>query len=355
MKYILCSDLHLSEKEKDYSFSVLREILSLCKEKECEVLLLAGDIFDSWNDMERLHSDFCDALKNVPDSCAVYFLPGNHEELRAKGNLENYNFGKAKLLAEKPWNILTLSDDAELLAIPFQRNCSEYRNWAKIPAKEKPLRIVLAHGTVPGIVYTGPSGEDEDSFLDEDIFAYLQADIAALGHIHKQILARKGNTLIAYPGSARVWRDGEYGKRCVIFGNTKAAHLEPIPIRSAGEYRIIPVQATPEGELRYNPLNDISRNDWLHLEVAGVVEDESFVIAALENLKTKLKDICRKISDKRELSVLSGISAHQLATAFLRVWEEKQNLYAEKESPGVYELARLQGLLALKNILEKRK
>jgi DNA repair exonuclease SbcCD nuclease subunit len=204
MIFLLCADLHLKETEKDYSFSVLNEVIGICKDRRCEALLFAGDIFDSRQAVKELRSDFRAALQLLPSSCAVYFLPGNHEQLYAADSesLEQFNFGRAQLLAKKPWSLHQFGGNAELLAIPFQRDCSTYRDW-KVPPKQKPLRILLAHGIVMGMTYT-PGGEDDDSIFDEDMLSHFQIDIAAVGHLHKNIIAQKGNTLVAYPGSARV-------------------------------------------------------------------------------------------------------------------------------------------------------
>ena len=357
MNFIHCADLHLKETEKEYSFSVLHEIIGLCIKEKCGALLFAGDVFYSRGDVKYLRGDFREALEKLPSSCAVYFLPGNHEELRAKANekLEDFNFGKLQLLSEKPFSLHELSGDAELMAIPFQPDYSGYRDWKVLP-KKKPLRITLAHGTVPGITYTGP-GEETDSALDEDLFSCLQTDIAATGHLHTQSLTRRGNTLIAYPGSARVWREGETGKRGVFLGRTETMppQLQPLTLVSAGEYRVIPVFASPGGELRLDIPGDISPADWLALDVSGVVEEETSVRAALEKLSSELEKKCRRVSlNTKALSVLSGISTHPLAVSFLRAWEEAAHRYAG-EAPGVYALARLQGLISLRETLERRK
>ena len=355
MNFILSADLHLNETEKEYSFSVLEEIITICIREKCGLLLFAGDVFDSRGDTEKLRDDFRAALEKLPSSCTVYFLPGNHEDLRAKGDekLESFDFGRARLLSVKPYSLHELNTDSELLAIPFQTDYSGYRQW-DVPPKTKALRIVLAHGTVPGIAYTGPS-EETDGALDEDLFSYFKADIAALGHLHSQYLDRKGDVLIAYPGSARVWREGESGKRSVLLGNTDTRLLVPILLESAGEYHVIPVYVSPKGELRMNLPEHISQTDRLNLVFSGVVDDEPSVMNDLKKLKTELEKKCRRVEhDTKAINVLEGISMHPLAISFLKAWEDDASRYA-KEEPGVYELARLQGLLVLKETLERRK
>jgi DNA repair exonuclease SbcCD nuclease subunit len=356
MNFILCADLHLKESEKEYSFSVLDEILELCVKNKCEALLLAGDVFDSREDVKKVYAVFRAALEKLPSSCMVYYLPGNHEELRANPseNLNSFDFGRARLLIEKPWSFHELGSNAELLAVPFQQEYSGYRDW-KVPEKKKLLRILLAHSTVTGLIYTGPQ-EETGSVLDEDVFSHLKIDLAAMGHIHTQILAKKGGTTVAYPGSARVWREGEQGKRCVFLGNIEGSsfRLEPLPLESAGEYRVVSIFVSPKGELKAKTPADISKADWIHLEASGVVDDEPLAAAALEQYKAELEKKCRKVSlNKDNLSVLSGVSSHPLAVRFLRAWEEKKPLYAEEE--GVYEAARIQGLMAVKKILETQK
>jgi len=357
MKFLLCSDLHLSVSEKDYSFSVLHEIVKLCVKEKCDCLFFAGDVFDSWADVEALRSDFRDSLEILPQSTSVFFLPGNHEELRKpdENKLDKFDFGRAKLLAVTPFSLLPLSVNAELLAIPFQKDYSNYREW-KVPPKNKPLRILLAHGTVSGIVYTGPE-EDTDSIFDEELFVSFEADIAALGHIHGFSITRRGGTTIVYPGSARVWREGEDGPRKVIIGTTDEVppKLESKVLNSAGEYRVIPVYASPGGELQMKKPDNLAKTDFVKLDVTGFVEDEVSVTQALEELKHDLQKKCRKLtSDNDNLSVLTGVSTHPLALRFLQEWEKAAGNYINEEA-GVYELARLKGLSVLKDILESRK
>ena len=145
--------------------------------------------------------------------------------------------------------------------------------------------------------------------------------------------------------------------RKVFVGTTESIPpaLEPRILRSAGEYRVVPVYVSPGGDLHIEEPENISAADFLRLEVSGLVEDESSVAQALEKIKTGLEKKCRKLSlHTDKLSVLAGVSTHPLALRFLRGWEEASARYAEEEA-GVYELARLKGLGILKEILESRK
>jgi DNA repair exonuclease SbcCD nuclease subunit len=358
--------LHISTAEKDYSLAVLDEIIGICRRESCGALLLAGDIFDSWADVEALRGAFREAAEKLPPGCGVFFLPGNHEELRAGPGgpeaLSRFDFGRARLLSQKPFSLETLDDRTELLAVPFQRDYSSYRSW-KVPPKGKALRILLAHGTVPGLAYTGPDEEDPAGVLDADLFACLRADLVALGHLHGGFQTRLGDTLVAYPGSARVWREGEGGKRRVLLGETGSSPitLREIPLERAGEYRVVPVCAAPDGSLRLPPEAQdrgpagFAPADWLSLEVSGLVEDERTLREALDRLRSGLEEKHRRVTVNTEkLSVLAGLSSHPLALQFIKKWEEEAARFGD-EDPELYNLARIRGLGVIKEILESRK
>ena len=107
MRFLLAADLHISAGERDYSLAVLDEITGICGSEKRDALLLAGDVFDSWADIEVLRGPFRDAAEKLHPSCTVYYLPGNHEELRAPpgGKLENFDFGRVRLLCRRPWSL----------------------------------------------------------------------------------------------------------------------------------------------------------------------------------------------------------------------------------------------------------
>jgi DNA repair exonuclease SbcCD nuclease subunit len=272
--------------------------------------------------------------------------------------LESLDFGKARLVSQKPFSLEMLDGFAEILALPFQKDYSNYRSW-KVPPKKQALRILFSHGTVPGIAYTGPDEEDERGALDADIFTHFGADFAALGHLHGSSLSLRGETLIVYPGSARVSREGESGPRQVFIFSTeeKPPRPQPVTLVSAGEYRIVPIYASPEGKLCRLDEKQSSgwkAADWIRLEVSGVVEDEVPVLTALKEMRAELEKRFRRVTASSEkLSVLQGISSHPLARRFLEKWEKEAENY--RDAGEAYSLARLKGLQVIKKILEGRK
>jgi DNA repair exonuclease SbcCD nuclease subunit len=363
MKFLHFADLHLSRADRDYSFSVLEELAGLAAERRCDVVFIAGDLFDSHGDAEALRGDFRIVMNRLPGSCGVYYLPGNHEELGAPAGagLDRWDFGRTRLFSSQPFSLVPLSDEAELLALPFRASYSDYREW-KVPEKKASLRILLAHGTVPGIVYTGPDEDAAGGVLDRDLFSHLKIDYAALGHIHGGSVNRIGTTLVCYPGSARVWREGETGPRGALVVETGpgvgAVKPETVVLKRAGRFRGVSVPVTAEGHLDFSreTLREAAPEDWVRLEASGVVEEEKSVGEALRNLARDLEGACRRVTiDTGELEVLAGVSTHPLALRFVQAWEAMAARYDNPDDAMVYRLARQRGLLALKEMIEGKK
>jgi hypothetical protein len=263
----------------------------------------------------------------------------------------------------------------ELLAIPFQKDYSAYREW-KVPPKGGKKRVVLAHGTVPGVrgmylpgMYNIPgrngadlSGEEENppGVLDEDLFSYLEADLAVVGHIHGAYTKQSGDCLIVSPGSARVWREGETGARKALLIDTEALREpETIVLQSAGQYRRINVEVLPDCSLSFPGAfaagNGLPSPDWLCLNLSGVVEDETEAMENVQRAVAALEKKYRRVTAAHEeLLVLKGISTHPLALQFIKKWEAGRGMYAAEDEE-VYSRAKLRGLAKIKELVEARK
>ena len=62
-KLLISSDLHLSLHEKEYSLSVLDEILE--QAKNYDALLLLGDTFNTFEDLQELKDTFSKKIENL--------------------------------------------------------------------------------------------------------------------------------------------------------------------------------------------------------------------------------------------------------------------------------------------------
>jgi len=250
------------------------------------------------------------------------------------------------------------------------RDYSGYRDWpfpVKIPRK----RIVLAHGLVPGgDIYLGPEEENSPGALDEDLFLKAGADLVFVGHIHKSWnRSSAGAFLMVSPGSARVWREGEEGAHFAVVYDTNAGKgLRRVIIESAGQYREVAVTVTVDDKLCVDAYigeerveseaalgERLGSADFVLLLMSGIVENENSALTSVEALKTALEKKCRLVTiERRDITVLSGVSGHPLAQRFLGKLEEVRNAAGTAVEPIIYDMARQLGLKALKEQVNAR-
>jgi hypothetical protein len=248
----------------------------------------------------------------------------------------------------------------EVVVVPSGADTSDFLSW-DVPAKSARIRILLAHGTVTGMQLSGPADEADDYPIDQALFARLSIDYAALGHIHAGRMARPQgarDTLVAYPGSARVWRRGESGPRRAILLDADAATgaiaHRGIELTRAGQYRLVERPLDLEGACP-----DLSEDaaawspgDWVELRLSGLVEDEATVAGLERDLQALHGPRLRRFEISRDdILVLQGIASQPIARRFLELWNARRS----SADPDVWLAVRDAGLRKIKAVLEARR
>ena len=340
---------------------MLDELIDVCGDARASLLLLAGDVFDSFDAAEALRGPFRARIARLDERCRVLLLPGNHDEQRqGSRRLSALDLGPVMLLDRRPFSLVRFEAEAvEVVAIPEQPDYDGYRGWG-VPAKAAPVRIVLAHGIVPGMAYTGPEvGDAEDEaatgLFDPRLFHELQADYVALGHLHGRRQAVEDGITLSYPGSARVCRRGESGERGVwrVIAGTTGVASEFVALRAAGQFRSCEVAVDLAGTIDLAPLqpDGWNRNDWVALQATGVVEDENALPAAVAAVRRRYAGTVRRFEiDTEGCEAMPGIAQQPLVQRFLEVWEASEP--QEPHERPAWIRARQLGLLAIKQELQ---
>lgn len=225
-KLLISSDLHLSLEEKEYSLSVLDEIIEYAK--DYDALMLLGDTFNTFEDLQGLKDVFSKKIEDYQKD--VYLLKGNHENLKAKGiTLNKLKFPDNLIVIEDItfFNI----DNLDIIALPYsEKYIIDNDINKKIENLNADNRILIAHGIVEGTLWAIEENEESAS-IPIDIIKKIDPNIAVVGHIHKQMEVNIENIEIIYTGSARVWRrtKSEMGiRRCLAIdteNNSIKKHL----------------------------------------------------------------------------------------------------------------------------------
>ena len=227
MKILHCADLHLDAPftgRSEAQTQLLRQALQrvpgqladLCRREGCELVLMAGDLFDGkWT--RSSYQALYTALEEM--KVPVFISPGNHD----------FFSNESPYFTEKWPDNVHIFTRPEIESVPLPAlNCriygAGYRSMDCGPLLEnfraegaETYQIALLHGDPmrSGSPYCPvTSAQVRDSGL-----TYL-----ALGHIHKSGSFRAGNTLCGWPGTPMGRGFDETRERVYTSWNWKKAH-----------------------------------------------------------------------------------------------------------------------------------
>ncbi|MBE6047008.1 MAG: DNA repair exonuclease [Clostridium sp.] len=224
IKIIHCADIHfdtpfkdVNEKQSKINKEELKEvfnsIIDLCKKKQVDVFLLAGDIFDNLTiDKETLR--FLEkSFNNIRDT-RVFISPGNHDP---------YMINSFYKLIKWPENVYIFSKELECVYIE-ELNLNiwgaafndryVYESMIKGCSHKSSgeTNIMVIHGEL-----NNGTGNEYNPITIEEI-EKSGMDYVALGHRHNYSgIKRKGRTYYAYSGCPQGRGFDEMGEKGVIY------------------------------------------------------------------------------------------------------------------------------------------
>lgn len=168
-----------------------QKVADLCRRENCQMMLLAGDIFDA-----QPSRDWVDLVKNSLKSCGVPVLiaPGNHDFCAAGSPwLENSWPDNVYIFTGRPEAVLLKELDCRIYGAGYTgMDCPGLLEGFRAEGPEK-YHIGLFHADP---IQTGsPYCPITAAQVRQSGLSYL-----ALGHIHKAGAFRAGDTLCAWPG-----------------------------------------------------------------------------------------------------------------------------------------------------------
>ena len=243
------------------SLALPGKIAELCRREGCELLLLAGDIFDGRPTRESL-----DALKDALEEVRVpvFLTPGNHDF---------FTPGCCWQSERWPGNLRIFAGDWESVSLPGldcrvwgagyeQMDCPGLLEGFHARGPER-YQIALLHGDAmtPGSPYCPVTAAQ----ARQSGLSYL-----ALGHVHRAGSFRAGDTLCAWPGCpmGRGWDEtGEKGVYIVDVGARTEVSFRAVPGIRVYDLEI------PAGELE-NRLPGGETRDFYRITLTGEGEGE---------------------------------------------------------------------------------
>jgi len=243
ISFIHTADLHLASPFSGLSkenrqladflhrsvFSSFDAIIDLCLEKSVDLLLIAGDIFDSREKNLMAMHHFIRALERLREqNIQVIIATGNHDPLRPEKGESSIWDDILHITGDEPPFYLVQSDSCNQVDIRHNnetvaRVCG--RSFLKAETYENPVSrfpkkndpsipwIGLVHCTIGS-----SSGHIPYAPVSITDLTSLGYDYWALGHIHAGFTVHEKDPVIIYPGNiqGRNWR--ETGARGCIYG-----------------------------------------------------------------------------------------------------------------------------------------
>ena len=215
--------------------ALLDRLAALCDTHHAQLLLLAGDLFDSGRSFAETGEALLSALTRI--RARVFIAPGNHDWY-APGS---------------PWHSLALPEHVhifrsnEIEAVPLpELGCTVYGAGFTGPEAPPLLRgfSAPADGMRQVMVLHGALGAQQSPYnpITEQEIAASGLDYLALGHVHAYSgLQRCGGTSWCYPGCTEgrgFDETGEKGAVAVTLGAACTADFIPLASR---RYAVLPV------------------------------------------------------------------------------------------------------------------
>jgi DNA repair exonuclease SbcCD nuclease subunit len=291
MKLLHIADAHLGVKALgfgDRAEDLRRRIetafakaLQLAVERDCDIVLIAGDLFDSNRVGRRTLDAAVSALRSVLAEAPrlhVLLIPGNHDCLGDDSIYHAADFSQLgdrfHLITEPKGETVRFDDlDASVHGVPFLCDFKQ--------TDIQPLALLTPDADAAyniGLVHAGVSApywnvEDAPQILPEQI-ATCGMDYLALGHFHDFLIEDTGDVAAYYPGPPEVISLREKaGAPLLVELSSGGVRTEPLPVNSLRLQHgdILATELHSTGDLRDQLLERAAPEVVLNVRVLGMI------------------------------------------------------------------------------------
>lgn len=328
IKILHCADLHIgaalsslgplsSVRNAEVLFT-LGKIVALCKSEQVRLLLIAGDLFDSFSVSDETIKTIKDYFATIKET-TVAIVPGNHDYLNADSPY-NEDFGENVHIFKKSESIEV--DGVCIYGIPF---LSAYSDTFCLPRFTEG-GILLMHGDLDGGNYNP---------ITEELLEKTGASYVALGHVHKfSGIKSVGKTRYCYPGCPEPLGFDELGEKGVVIGTVgEGCSLSFLPVckRQYKEITLNISECEDTGDVLAKAKSLLSgeKENLIKLILDGECSFEpdcQLILTALENEAFYIK-LRNETSPKENLDILKN------EQSLKGIFVKKMLLLAEKASP----------------------
>ncbi len=252
IRILHAADLHLDSpfaalepeqaaQRREEQRQLVRRLAEECESRDCQLLLLAGDLFDS----DRVYGETAELLRDVLGQlrARVFIAPGNHDPWSPASPYARLSWPEnVHIFRSRTVEALRLE---ELNATVYGAAFTDSHETALLEAfrtdGQPGAKILVIHGELdnPASLYNP---------ISEQAVAASGLDYLALGHVHRQQIRRIGGTTVVNPGCAMGRGFDETGHKGAVYAELEEGECRTVPVDlGARPYYSLSVRA--EGDL----------------------------------------------------------------------------------------------------------
>lgn len=364
MRVLHTSDWHLGKKlegqsrisEQKLFINALERVI---KEENIDLVLLAGDIYDTYNPSAEAEKLFFDSIKQLSlnGKTGIIIIPGNHDNPqrltavshlakdygviiydRAFQEIKIGKYGNLNIYNSVPGGIFIEKNNEKIYVynLPFPSEATLNETFDNVKFNTR-IKDILAEGVsynkedIPTIVMThiyvaGSMGEGEVALELGGSRAIAINDLPevnyiALGHVHKPMYFKEKNAY--YCGSPIEYRVSEnrFNKKIFIADITKnSTILKEIPLENYKPIKEYTVTGSEEAIIKSLELTD--KNEWKYLNVEI---DEPLTNSTIRKIKSNrnILEIVPIINIESKEIEATNYSEQSLEEAFIEFYKEE--------------------------------
>lgn len=386
MKLLHTGDWHLGKQLEGVSRieeqeMFLKDFKVLVEEQNIDVILLAGDIYDTFNPSSKAETLFYQSLKDISNNGKrlIVVIPGNHDNPNRlvsasplarehgiimvdslKTVLETGTYGIHQITASGPGyiEIEVAGEKAVILTVPYpsekrleeaylEVGLEDYEqlekyndkirqlfDGLKVHFKEDTINLVMSHLFAMGAEETGSERSIQlggTYIIDSSCFPE-KADYVALGHIHKPMSIPNTNKRIRYAGSPLQYNKKErnFQKGCYIL-DARVGHIdvEFMPFKT---YKPIEVwQSNSIEEAIELCIEKKDESSYVYLEIKTDRYIQEHEIKAMKKAKNDILEITPIMAIIEQKQIHTNITDEPIEKIFEKYYLKERQTEATEE------------------------
>lgn len=319
VKILHCADIHigaaesslgtLAESRRAETLITFEKIVNIARENSTDVLLIAGDLFNS-NNIEKSSIDrVFECLASIPDTRIVY-AAGNHDPLNADSPFKKYSLPSNLYVLDTKDCFVEFADlSTRVYGKSFKEVYMQGEPAFSLKTDDSFINIMCIHGELRSDL-----GSDYNS-ITSDFIKNSGMDYIALGHVHKRTdIGKIGNSYVSYCGCPEGQGFDELDEKGVYIGeiSKSTCNLEFVPtckrmhicesIDISGLTTSIEISEKIINALKGKYSDDFAENLY-KIILTGFI-DENIAIS-LPEITSRLNDVTyfAKLRDKTEIKI----------------------------------------------------